>query len=129
MHGDGPQAEAAARALDAKGNLAAVGDQDAVEHRVPHSKRSSAWLASTSWPDVTSTACTVASRSARTSLNTFIASMTHSVCPALTACPTTTNGGSPGAGPRCTTPYSGACSSAAEVDSTTGAVRGRSATA
>src|SRR5450755_4657706 len=104
MHGDGPQPEATACALDAKGNLSAVGDQDAVEHRFPHAKRSSTCPASTSWPDVTSTACTVASCGARTSLNTFIASMTHSVCPPLTACPTTTNGGSPGDGSRCTTP-------------------------
>ena len=55
---------------------------------IDQAKRSSGWPASTSCPEATSTASTVASRSARTSLKTFIASMTHRVWPALTACPT-----------------------------------------
>src|SRR6185369_1013485 len=116
MHGDRAQTQTAAGTLDAQCDFAAVGDQDGVEHLrhgSTHAKRSSGWPASTSCPEVTSTASTIASCSARTSLKTFMASITHSVWPALTARPAVTNGGSPGAVCRCTTPYSGARSSLA----------------
>src|SRR5580658_9808149 len=64
--------------------------------------------ASTSLPEVAITASTTPSRSAQMLLNTFIASMTQSVSPVLTACPATTNGGASGEGVRCTMPNSGA---------------------
>ena len=90
-------AELAARALDAQSDFAAVGDQDFFEHQ-PRMNSGSPY--STGWPFSTSMALTVPSWSASISFRSFMASMMQSVSPALTACPTSTNGFAPGAAER-----------------------------
>ena len=54
------------------------------------------WPNSTGWPFLTSTSVTVPETPAGMSVNTFIASITHTVLVGLTVAPTETNGGASG---------------------------------
>jgi hypothetical protein len=97
VHGDGLQAELAARADDPQGDLPAVGDQDLADldghslrtrnSRVPYS---------TGWALSMSTASITHGNSASSSLNSFIASTMHSVWPRWTVAPTSVNAGDSG---------------------------------
>ena len=102
VHGDGRNAQLAAGALDAKRDLAAVGDEDLLEQ--DESALSSRIIStspySTGAPLATSTRATVPAFGALIWLKVFIASISSSVCPAATVCPTVTNGGEPGSGSR-----------------------------
>ena len=103
MHGDRGDAHLAAGALDPQRDLAAVGDQDFVEHRPGpggYSMIISGWPYSTGAPEGTRMRMTVPALGALIWLKVFIASMSSRVCPAVTAWPTVTKGGAPGSGER-----------------------------
>ena len=100
MDHDRPQAEAATGPLDAKCDLAAIGDQDGFEHASLQVMRISGCPASTRVSGATRIASRIPSWSARISLKVFIASITQTTVPALIASPTTTKGGWFGPGQR-----------------------------
>ena len=104
MDGDRLDAHFAAGALDAQRDLAAVGDEDLLEHlgcRGRHySITKSGWPYSTGWPFSTRIAFTVPAASDSISFRSFIASMMQSVWPLVTVCPTSTKAGAPGEGER-----------------------------
>ena len=81
MHRDGRDAEFLGGAQDAKGDLAAVGDEDLVEHR--YSITSSGSPYSTGVPSSTKIAVTVPARGATISLKVFIASTSRTLSPGL----------------------------------------------
>src|ERR1700737_2245367 len=82
---DRTQTETAARTLDAKRNLAAIGYQNGFEHGSLQMIRINGCPASTKVSDATRIFSIVPSRSARISLKVFIASMTQTAVPALMA--------------------------------------------
>src|SRR5581483_11806226 len=88
MHGDGRDAELLAGAQHPHGDLAAIGDQDLVEH---HSMIISGSPNSTGWPSSNRIWMTVPPRGAGIWFIVFIASMMSSVSPALTVMPTSMN--------------------------------------
>jgi hypothetical protein len=94
MHGDGLHTQLATGAEDAQGDLAPVGDQDLVEHDQPITNIGCPY--STAWPFSTWMALTTPDTSASISFISFIASMMHSVSPALTVLPTSTKGAASG---------------------------------
>ena len=82
MHRDGRDAELLAGAQDAQRDLAAVGDQDLVEHAAAaYSITRSGSPYSTGWPSSTKIAVTVPARGATMSLKVFIASISSSLSP------------------------------------------------
>ena len=88
MDGDRLDAHLAAGALDAQGDLAAVGDEDLVEHRGaegPIRRWNSGWPYSTGCPFSTRIALTMPEASASISFISFIASMMQMVSPSFTA--------------------------------------------
>jgi hypothetical protein len=89
-------------ALDAKCDLAAVGDQDLVEHQDEPAGpiRNRACPASISSPSPARIASTIPGASAAMSMKVFIASMMQIFCPASMLAPTSTSGGSSGAAAR-----------------------------
>ncbi len=97
VHGDGLDAELAAGAQDAKRDLAAVGDDDLVEHGLTRSTNSG-WPNSTGSPFLASTATTRPARSLSIWFIIFIASMMQSTWPTRTSWPTSTKDFAPGAG-------------------------------
>ena len=103
MHGDRRDAHFAAGALDPQRDFAAIGDQDFVEHRPGpggYSRIMSGWPYSTGAPAGTRMRVTVPALGALIWLKVFIASMSRSVCPAVTAWPRLTKDGAPGSGER-----------------------------
>jgi hypothetical protein len=90
----------AAGAMDAKRDLAAVGDQDFLEHGYRYSTIISGWPNSTGWAFSIRICVTVPALGALIGLNVFIASMITTVWPAATLSPTCTNTGLPGSGER-----------------------------
>ena len=102
VHGDGLDAELAARADDPQGNLAAIRDQDLVEHQLGSltftRKQPLAELDRLAVLDVDRRDLAIASLSI--SFISFIASMMQSTWPFFTSSPTSTKGGAPGSGER-----------------------------
>ena len=120
MHRDRRDAELLAGAQHPQRDLAAVGDEDFVEHcfsarmamreydesslfatRTRHSRHSmitSGSPNSTGWPSSNRICVTVPARGAGIWFMVFIASMMSSVSPAFTLLPTSTNGLAPGSG-------------------------------
>src|SRR3546814_10382492 len=88
----------AAGAVDAERDLAAVGNEDLVEHRcrAAYSITSSGSPYSTGWPSVTKICLTVPARGAASGFITFMASMMSSTWPSCTSSPAFTKGGAPG---------------------------------
>ena len=98
---DRGDAHLAAGAQDAQRDLAAIGDQDLVEHaHGAYSTISSGSPYSTGAALVAKIRATRPARGARIEFITFIASMISSVWPSLTRSPTLTNGAAPGSGSR-----------------------------
>src|SRR3954454_19659190 len=89
MDGDSRDAQFLSGAQHAQRDLAAVGDQDLVEH---YSMTISGSPYSTGWPSSTRMAVTVPDFGATISLNVFIASMSRIFSPARTVDPISTNG-------------------------------------
>ena len=112
VHRDRRNAKLLAGAQHPQRDLAAVGDQDFVEHdrlRVAitfcatplhHSITTSGSPNSTGWASSIRTCVTVPERGAGIWFMVFIASMISSVSPTTTLLPTSTNGIAPGSGPR-----------------------------
>ena len=98
MDRDGLDAELLARAMDAQCDLAAVRDEDLLEHGYSSTSRTSPY--STGAPFSTAMLATVPPRGLRIGFITFIASTMTSVWPSRTLSPTLTNGGAPGSAPR-----------------------------
>src|SRR3954452_21022800 len=121
VHGDCRDAELAAGPLHPQRDLAAVSDQDFAEH---YSMTSSGCPYSTGWPLVTNTRVTVPARGALIWLNVFIASISITVCPAVTAWPGVTKGGLAGSGVRKATPTIGLVTAPAGGVSSAGAGAG-----
>ena len=90
MDRHGGDAEFLGGAQHAERDLAAIGDQDLVEHALDHSITISGCPYSTGWPSSTSTAETVPARGATISLKVFMASTSRIFSPALTVLPTST---------------------------------------
>ena len=99
VHRDGRDAHLAAGALDAQRDLAAIGDEDFLEHAM-HSRIIRASPYSTGAPLLTRIRVTVPALGARIWLKVFIASISSRVCPAATLWPTLTKSGAPGSGAR-----------------------------
>src|SRR5690606_17109658 len=97
VHGDGLDAELLARAQDAQRDLAAVGDEDLVEH---YSMTTSGSPYSTGSASSTRMREMVPERWAGIWFIVFMASMMSTVCPSVTLLPTATKGGLPGSGER-----------------------------
>jgi hypothetical protein len=99
VDGDRLDAELPARRDDAQGDLAAVGDQDFLEHQAFRmaNRRSLNW---TGWPFSTYAFSMIPSNSLSISFISFIASMMQSTWPLRTVSPTSTNGFAPGSGVR-----------------------------
>ena len=97
VHRDRRDAERVARAQDAQRDLAAVGDDDFVQHGACPSclsrSRTAAGRTRSAGRSRPGSRRTVPETSASIGLNIFIASMMPSVSPALTAWPTLTNAG------------------------------------
>src|SRR5207245_1572877 len=89
-------------ALDAKRDLAAIGDQDLIEHQDEPAGpiRNRACPASISSPFSARIASTTPGASAAMSMKVFIASMMQIFCPASIRAPTSISGGSSGAAAR-----------------------------
>src|SRR6185295_8826244 len=86
-----------AGAVDAKRDLAAVGDQQLVDfHARLQPMTTSGWSNSTGWPSLTMICLIVPPDGAVIGFMTFIASTISKVSPAFTALPTDTNGAPPG---------------------------------
>ena len=102
MDGDGLDAHLAAGAVDTERDLAAVGDEDLVEHRHrgPYSTIISGSPNSTGRAFSIRTCMTVPALGALIGLNVFMASMISRVWPAVTLSPTDTKFGLPGSGAR-----------------------------
>ncbi len=101
MDCDRLDAHLVARAVDAQGNLAAVGDQEFFDgHGVAQPMVNSGWSNSTGWLFSTCTASSVPDAGATIGFMTFIASMIRIVSPAFTAEPTLAKLGAPGSGER-----------------------------
>src|SRR5690606_21511059 len=100
VHGHRLDAELAAGAQNAQRDLAAIGDQNLVEHACPDqvSMMNNAWPNSTGVPFSTRTLTILPATSASIWFIIFMASMTQSVSPGLTWLPISTNGLAPGAG-------------------------------
>src|SRR3954451_11606033 len=104
MHSHGLDAHLAAGTMDAERDLAAIGDQDLVEHYSTIIRTS---------PNSTGRAfsiriwLTVPALGALIGLKVFIASMISRVWPAMTLSPTVTNTGLPGSGERYAVPTIG----------------------
>ena len=99
MHGDGLDAELAAGAQDAQRDLAAVGDDDLVEHGLAlTAMMNSGWPNSTGSPFFTRIALTRAGMSDSIWFIIFMASMMHSIWPTLTSSPISTKVLAPGEG-------------------------------
>src|SRR3546814_1817887 len=79
----------AAGAVDAERDLAAVGNEDLVEHRcrAAYSITSSGSPYSTGWPSVTKICLTVPARGAASGFITFMASMVDRTWPSCTSSP------------------------------------------
>jgi hypothetical protein len=90
VHGDGAHAEFAAGAQDAQRDFAAVCYENLAEHAQPITNMGCPY--STAWPFSTWMALITPEMSASISFISFIASITHSVSPALTVWPTSTKG-------------------------------------
>ena len=90
----GLDAHLTAGALDTQRDLAAVGDQNLLEHG--HSMMNSGWPYSTAWPLSPRICVTVPDLSASISLRIFMASMMQTVSPSLTLLPISTNAAAPG---------------------------------
>src|SRR5579883_115673 len=88
MDRDGCDAHLAAGAMDAKRDLAPVGDENLVEQGYSMSMSGSPY--STGWPSETRICVTVPALGALIGFITFIASMMRSVSPTLTVSPTST---------------------------------------
>ena len=84
VHGDCRYSQLAAGALDAERDFAPVGDQDLLKHQAG-SMINSGWSYSTGWPDTTSIRVSVPARGALIWLKVFIASISKTVWPAVTA--------------------------------------------
>jgi len=102
MDGDGLDAHLAAGAVDTERDLAAVGDEDLVEHRHrgPYSTIISGSPNSTGRAFSIRTCMSVPALGALIGLNVFIASMISNVWPAVTLSPTAAKFGLPGSGAR-----------------------------
>src|SRR6185503_17589127 len=105
VHGDRLDAELAASAKDAKCDLAAVGDEDFVEHFLVRSLANYSSMTKSGWPNSTGLPFSTRMLTTRPANSDsiwfiiFIASITQSVSPGLTSVPMSTNGLAPGAGP------------------------------
>ncbi len=97
MHGNRPDTQFATGPQDAQGDLATIGNEDLGKH---YSMMTSASPNSTGSPDCTRILLRVPARGALIWLKVFIASISSSVCPALTCWPSVTNGGEDGSGAR-----------------------------
>src|ERR1700744_3092633 len=95
MDRDGGDSHLLAGAVDAERDLAAIGDEDFLEHQA---RISSDWPNSTGCASAMQISLTVPARGARIWLMVFIASMRRSVAPSFTVSPTFTKGGLPGSG-------------------------------
>jgi hypothetical protein len=101
MHRDRLDAHLAAGADDAKGDLAAVGDQDLVEHRArPYSMIMRGAPYSTGVAVLDEDPLHVPARGAGIWFMVFIASMISTVWPSATLSPTLTKAAAPGSGER-----------------------------
>ena len=104
MHDHRLDAELLARAQHPKGDFAAVGYEDLLEHERLLSRRYSMTTSgmpySTGWASSTRIAFTVPARGAGIWFIVFIASMISSVWPSLTACPTSMKALASGPGAR-----------------------------
>src|SRR3712207_3451569 len=100
VDGDDLDAELAAGTGHPHGDLAAVGDEHAADHRARPVGRSrmSTWSYSTDSASPTRTSATTPASSARIGFISFIASTIPTVCPGSTSSPTRTNGSAPGDG-------------------------------
>ena len=95
VHGHGGHAHLAAGADHAQRDLAAVGDEDLVEHGC-QSMTASGSPNSIGWPSAMRICLTTPARGAGIGFIVFIASTMNSVCPSLTWSPTLAKAGAPG---------------------------------
>ena len=93
----GGDAHLLAGADDAKGDFAAIGDEDFLEHQTMTAR---VWPNSTGVPSPTLISLTVPPLGAVMAFMVFIASMMNSVSPSFTVLPTATKCGLPGSGDR-----------------------------
>ena len=101
MDGDGLDAHLVRRAVDAKRDFAAVGNQDSGNaHGSPQPMTTSGWSNSTGCALSTRIALTVPALSAVIGFITFIASTISRVSPCFTLSPTLTKGSAPGSAAR-----------------------------
>ena len=98
VHGDGMDAHVPACPNDPQCDLAAVGDQDLVEHASGYSRIIRISPYSTGWPVSTRILRTIPSAGDGIWLKTFIASTIRRVSPICTLSPILTKGGCPGSG-------------------------------
>src|SRR6185436_15366884 len=100
VHRHRANAHLTARALDAKRDLATVGDQDLFKHRRRYPMTNRGWPYSTGWPFSTRMAFTTPATSVSISFISFIASTMQTVSPCFTVCPTSTKALASGEGDR-----------------------------
>ncbi len=99
VHGDGLNAQLAAGAQDSQRDLAAVGDNDLLEHsQGAYSTTNSGWPNSTGSPLRAMIEVTLPALSASIWFIIFMASMMHSTWPTLISSPISMNAFAPGEG-------------------------------